>query len=288
MTRRFILFAAALIALGGIASARQEGDPVVGRTDPAKYRYFPSHMGAGSHYFQGLLVKEQGIYESNFLWVHRARIPPRSGIGLHTQRGMEDMFWVFNAPAEHTVNEATALLPAGMSVLCPLGSHHGIFNPSHTDTLEFINIAVSLTRDGDLGIVDLGDSLTTRQVTSPAPFRWNRLDTTLLADIPAPHGGSGTVGYRRLWDPENFGTPWHAVDHYRLRPGATIGTHTAEEYEEIWYVVSGSGEITVNGHRIAVEPHTAVPATLDDDISIAAGDEMMEVFVMRVGGQRPD
>ena len=287
MTRRFILIAMVVIITSGFAVARQDGDPVVGRTDPAKYRYFPSHMGAGAHYYQPLLVKEQGIFESNFLWVHRCRIPPHSGIGLHTQRGMEDMFWVFNAPAEYTVNETTALLPAGTSVLCPLGAHHGIYNPSDADTLEFINIAVSLTRDGDLGIVDLGDSLIDRRAIAPAPFRWNRLDSTLLADIPAPHGGSGTVGHRRLWNPENFGTPWHAIDHYRMQPGASIGTHTVAEYEEIWYVVSGSGLVTVNGSRIAVEPHTTVPATLGDEISIAAGDGALEVFVMRVGGQRP-
>ena len=277
-----VLLTAALLALPSPGNSRQDGDPVVGRTDPARYRYIPSHKGAGAHFFQELLGKGQGIYESNFLWVHRCRIPPRSGIGLHTQRGMEDMFWVFNAPAEYTVNETTALLPAGTSVLCPLGSHHGIFNPSHADTLEFINIAVSLTRDGPLGIVDLGDSLTDRRTVAPAPFRWNRLDSTLLADIPAPHGGSGTVGNRRLWDPENFGTPWHAVDHYLLPAGATIGTHTAAEYEEIWYVVSGSGTITVNGRRIGVNAHNAVPATLGDDISIAAGSEELEVFVMLV------
>lgn len=277
-----LLLAGALLALPVAGTARQQGEPVHGRMDPARYRYIPSHQGAGAHFFQELLGRTD-IYESNFLWVHRARIPPKSGIGLHVQRGMEDMFWALNMPAEFTVNGRTAYLPARSCVLCPLGSYHGIYNPSEADTLEFINIAVSLTRDGNLGIVDFGDDLTHQRLESPAPFRWNNLDTTLLADIPAPHGGRGMVKYRRLWDPSYFGTPWRAVDHYIIPSGSSMGRHTADDCEEIWYVIRGSGTITVNGTPLAVRADDAVPVTRGDTVELVAppGAEL-ELFVMLV------
>ena len=42
-----------------------------------------------------------------------------------------------------------------------------------------------------------------------------------------------------------------------LHPGAAIGYHRQEE-DEIYYIVSGTGELTLNGARSVVGPGTAI------------------------------
>ncbi len=121
--------------------AEQKGTPLCGRTDPSKYEEVKNcHGGAGSVYYMELLGSDS--FETNVLFIHRGIIPPKCGIGEHIHRNMEEMYFVFNAPAEFTVNGHTALLPASSCVLCPMGSSHGIYNNSD-ETLEWLNIAVS-------------------------------------------------------------------------------------------------------------------------------------------------
>ena len=289
-----ILITAAMFP--GMLNARQNGEPVHGRTEQSDYSEIATHDGAGTIFLQELLGYGMGIFESNFLWVHRCKIPPGSGIGLHLQRYMEDMFWTFNAPAEYTVNGKTALLPSGSSVLCPMGSYHGIFNPSGSDTLEFINIAVSLNKHGndipgaDLGIIDFGDDLENQKVENPAPFAWSNLDRSLLSPVERFRGGNGTVLHRRLWDTGSFKTPWESIDHFVLPPGTSLGKSTADNAETVYYIVSGNGEITLNGKTLDVRPHDTVPATLGDSHGILNSTDSdsqsgsdLEFFIMTIG-----
>ncbi|MFC1541299.1 cupin domain-containing protein [Candidatus Latescibacterota bacterium] len=274
----------------GMITAGQNGEPALGRTEQSKYTEISTHDGAGTILFQELLGYNMGIFESNFLWVHRCRIPPKSGIGLHLQRYMEDMFWAFNAPAEYTVNGKTALLPPGSSVLCPMGSYHGIYNSSASDTLEFINIAVSLNKHGDdipgadLGIIDFGDNLENQTVESPAPFAWSNIDRSLLKPVERFLEGKGSVFYRRLWDTESFRTPWESIDHFLLPPGTSVGESINTGTETVYYIISGNGDIVVNGRHLNVRPHDAIPATLGDshEISNNSGGDL-EFFIMTIG-----
>ncbi len=286
------LFSILVIPIIGL-KAEQKGKPVIGRTDPTKYVVLHSHEGAGSIHFQELLGYSMGIFQSNFLWVHRCRIPPHSGIGLHLQRYMEDMFWVFNTPAEYTVNGHTSLLPAGSSVLCPMGSYHGIYNSSDSDTLEFINIAVSLNKyeannsDADLGIIDLQDNLQNQRLESPASFAWANLDRSLLKSVRGLHGGNGIIFFRRLWDRESFQTPWASIDHLVLPPGTSVGYHQHTDTEEVYYIISGHGQMTVNDHSFEVRPDDAIPCTLGDSHGIYnSTNEDLEFFIMTIAMEK--
>ena len=277
----FLLFI--ILVTGGAALSEQKGTPACGHSDPAQYKaYSAAHGGAGSLLLMELL--KSSLFSTNLIYVHRGQLPPHSGIGEHVHRTMEEMYFIFNAPAEYTVNGRTSLLPAGTTVLCPLGSSHGIYNNSDI-TLEWLNIGVTMA--GKASAVDYGDSLTAQALISPAPFKWAQFDRSLLRPLTGAHDGKGTLLFRRLWSDDSFKTNWAWVDHVVIPPGTSIGYHQHNDIEEIYYVLSGRGRITVNDHTWEVGPHDATPCTLHDSHGIYNHtDKDLEIFVLAVAMEK--
>ena len=80
-------------------------------------------------------------------------------------------------------------------------------------------------------------------------------DSSVATPQPGPHrGGGATTAYSFF-----VGAPkLHLVFRKRaLHPGAAIGYHRQAE-DEIYYIVSGVGELTLNGARSTVGPGTAI------------------------------
>ena len=268
-----------------IVQSEQKGTPIYGRTDPSKFiEAKDCHEGAGSIYFMELLGSD--TFESNILFFHRGIIPPRSGIGEHLHRDMEEMYFVFNAPAEFTVNGRTALLPAMSCVLCPMGSSHGIYNNSD-ETLQWLNIAVSKEK-GSGKSINYHEDLANQKIESPAPFRWAQFDRTLLKPVGPAHDGKGKILNRRPWLDGNFETNWVRIGHCVLPPGTSIGYHQHNATEEVYYVMSGTGRMTVNDHTWDVRPGDAVPCTLHDSHGIYnnSPDEDLDIFVLIVSMEK--
>ncbi len=260
--------------------ARQNGEPFTVRYDVTKFRESKSsHGGAGSLLLQCLL--DDKLFDTNMFFLYVGRIGPKSGIGEHIHRHTEEMFFILNAPAQFTVNGHTALLPAGSCVLCPKGSSHGIYNPNPEVTLEWMNLAVTEVK-GVYDVINFGDSLTTQTVESPAPFKWAQLDRSLLAPINM-NSGQGEVLCRRLWGFESFATNWHSIIHMVIPTGTSVGYHRHNTLEESYYILSGSGMITVNDKTWVVDKGDAIPCTLGDSHGIYNNTgEDLELFVMQV------
>ena len=113
----------------------QKDTPYFGRTNPSKYKKV--NYGSGNIYEMTLL--DSNIMETNILYMKRGILPERTGIGEHTHINIEEMYFVFNAPAEFTVDGHTSFLPANSSVLCPPGSSHALYNNSD-ETLQYLRI----------------------------------------------------------------------------------------------------------------------------------------------------
>ncbi|MBN1292552.1 MAG: cupin domain-containing protein [Candidatus Latescibacteria bacterium] len=265
MKRRNVL--GTLAGLGGMILSRatgyaaQTGTPVFGHTDPGKYQGVSNaHDGAGTLPFMVLLDHE--VFDTNFLFVHRAEVPPKTGIGEHIHRNMEEMYYIFNGVAQFTVNGQTAELPGPCCVLCPKGSSHGIYN--HTEeTLQWLNVAVSVEK-GKGDAINYKDDLSNKQVVSPTPFLWAPIDRSLLKPAAHAHLGKGSILFKRLWANDSFQTNWDFTDHCVLPPDTSIGYHQHNAIEEIYYLVKGRGRMTVNDHTFDVGPGDAVPCTLHD------------------------
>ena len=252
---------AGMLMTASLAHAKQTGKPAFGHTDPSQYRpVSQAHGGAGDIPFAELLKSD--VFDSNFLFVHRAEIPPKVSIGEHLHRNMEEMYFIFNGVAQFTVNGVTAELPGPCCVLCPRGSSHGIYN--HTDeTIQWLNVAVSDVK-GKGDAVDFKDDLSNKQPVSPPPFKWAPIEPSLLKPAANAHLGKGSIMFKRLWANDSFKTNWEFTDHCVLLPDTSIGYHQHNAIEEIYYLVSGRGRITVNDQTFDVGPGDAVPCTLHD------------------------
>jgi len=233
-----------------------EGNVLFGRHDPLKYMP-PSkfgHGGAGTVRYMELTPREK--FTSQFLFIHRGVLDPESGLGEHVHRWMEEMYFVMDgSTAEFTVNGRTAELPGPCMVLCPMGSSHGIYNPSDTP-VQFMNIGVTLrNRRYDAVNFAKQDDLTDRELESPPPFLWSVIDKRLCMKHPVDGfmGGTGTVYYRRIWGDESFKTNWMFVNHYVVPPGATIGYHRHDHIEEVYYILKGRGRMTIDGVTLDVK-----------------------------------
>jgi len=80
-------------------------------------------------------------------------------------------------------------------------------------------------------------------------------EKNIAADEQGPHkGGGNTIAYRFFKDAA--GSELQFTKRI-LHPGSAIGYHLQKE-EEIYYIISGTGEMTMNGKTFMVYPGDAV------------------------------
>lgn len=80
-------------------------------------------------------------------------------------------------------------------------------------------------------------------------------DATVAAAEPGPHNGGGqTVAYSFFKSTPGLGLVFRKR---ALKPGSAIGYHEQKE-DEIYYVLSGRGQMTLDGKTVDVGPGTAI------------------------------
>jgi mannose-6-phosphate isomerase-like protein (cupin superfamily) len=80
-------------------------------------------------------------------------------------------------------------------------------------------------------------------------------DADVAREEPGTHKGGGqTIGYSFFKDTPKLGMVFRKR---ALKPGSAIGYHEQHE-DEIYYVISGRGIMTIDGKPIEVGPGTAV------------------------------
>jgi mannose-6-phosphate isomerase-like protein (cupin superfamily) len=99
-----------------------------------------------------------------------------------------------------------------------------------------------------------GDS----QTTASAPRRGGYVlerDGDVAREEPGTHKGGGqTIGYSFFKDTPNLAMVFRKR---ALKPGSGIGYHEQKE-DEIYYVLSGRGLMTIDGKEMEIGPGTAV------------------------------
>jgi len=247
--------------------------------DPAKYRQLSAvHAGAGKMAFTQLIGRTE--LSTNFLYLHSGVIHPKSGIGHHFHHNIEEMYVILNGEAEFTINGRTSKIKAPAIVPCKKGDAHGIYNASN-DSLRWLNFAVSLNK-GKADNFDLGDSRVGASIDPIPVFVSSRLEKNTLRANNAAYPVSGVM-YRRMLGPDIFKTDWNHVDHVVIPSGTAAVPHTLEGFEEVYYVVNGSGTVGINNELSGIKANECFFGGLGEKLTFTNnGKEDLELLVIGI------
>jgi mannose-6-phosphate isomerase-like protein (cupin superfamily) len=110
-----------------------------------------------------------------------------------------------------------------------------------------------------------------------------RLDRSLLRPVNAMDGGTGTVQYRRALEPTVFTTTWSYVDHLVLPPGSSVGSKAKPDFAEVYYVMSGSGTVTLGSETSTIHAGDVMPVRLNEIRALQnSGTDPLEFLVIGV------
>jgi mannose-6-phosphate isomerase-like protein (cupin superfamily) len=250
----------------------------IARVAPESYRSATGvHLGAGEMLFGTLIPNAQ--FTTNLLFVHRGVLQPGGGIGHHVHSHMEEMYFILDGEAEFTVNGRTSTIQGPAAVPCRMGDAHAILNTTDRP-VQWMNVAVS-TRKGKYDVFNLGDDRVGARQDEIPVFISTRFDRALLREQEGRHGGGGAVLYRRAFAPEVFYTNWSFVDHLVVPAGASVGAKRHPSVEEIYYVLTGEGVVTIGDESAPIGKDEALVVSPDDVHSIAnAGSDDLEIVVI--------
>ncbi len=252
----------------------------IAHTDPSLYRDSTNvHGGAGT--IRLLSLWDSDAFETPWLFVHRAELPPKTGIGYHAHNTCEEMFTILDNAARFMHNGNTAELEGPVCVPCRKGEVHGIYN--HTDKpTQFMNFCV-VSPGGSYDCQDFGDDVANAVADSADKLPVGRFDRNLLSKASGVHQGKGELEFRRVWGAEDFKTTWGFVDHILIPPDCSIGYHRHGTIEECYIILAGSGRMTVDDETELVTVGDAIPNRLGGAHGIYNHtQEDLEVFNMAV------
>ena len=247
--------------------------------DPAKYRELSAvHAGAGKMGFTQLIGRTE--LSTNFLYLHTGSINAKSGIGQHFHHDIEEMFVILDGEAEFTINGRTSKIKGPALVPCKMGNSHGIYNPGNSP-IRWMNFAVS-TIKGRGGAFDLGDPRVGAALDPIPQFVSGQLKKELLRTNTNTYSGTGVM-YRRILGPEVFSTSWDHVDHVIIPSGSTAGPRQLEGIEEVYYVIKGSGTISVGSESTAIGTDDAFYGLLGEILTYKnTGNDDLELLVIGI------
>lgn len=96
-------------------------------------------------------------------------------------------------------------------------------------------------------------------------------DTSGMLTTLQQLGGTGIVRNKSLVVPLHFGETVHSIEYVQVACGASVGPHT-QQTDEIYYILTGVGNLTTNGEESQVEAGDLVIAPRGTQHAIANPD----------------
>ena len=84
--------------------------------------------------------------------------------------------------------------------------------------------------------------------------------------------------------PDDFDSGLHFLHELVLDPGTVIGEHTHENEEEIYFMVEGTGRMTVDGEVVDMKAGDAVlTKSMSTHSFVATGDSPVKLVIVEAG-----
>ncbi len=261
----------------------QNLDERIADNDPSSYKELANvHLGAGKMGFTQLIGRND--LATNFLYLHTGVIQPKSGIGHHFHHTIEEMYVILDGEAQFTINGRTTRIKAPAVVPCKLGDSHGIYNATQKP-LKWLNFAVSEEK-GQGDAFDLGDDLSGAKMDATATFVASRLEQEKLKADDTTYKGNDVL-FRRVLGPEVFQTDWHHVDHLLIPVGSSTESLQLQGFEEVYYVMNGSGSVTIGNELVKIKKDDSFYAGLGEKISWTnKGSENLEILAIGISASK--
>lgn len=166
-------------------------------------------------------------------------LPPGGVHAAHPAADVECGYLLLrgSAAVESAGADAPGVVEAPAALLCGVGAGHRL--TAGAAGARLIAIGVSGADPG-------------RSRFLSEPFARERLPWR-----DAIHGGGGRIATRHLWGPEDFASSWTFVDHAVLSRGSSLGRHYHEHMDELFVVLSGSGDMTIGDRTTRIGPGDA-------------------------------
>jgi len=258
----------------------------IGNTDVSKMRRSRSHGSVGDMACM-TLINRNAIPLLNF--VHRCQMTaPNGGVGHHFHNQNEEMFVIFDGEAEFTIDGHTSLLKGTVGAPTRLGHSHAIRNTTDKP-VEFMNINVA-TVSGQYDAFNLEDARVDVPKDPIPVFMTMRIDKSLMnarSTMQNYRGGKGSVKFRRALDPTVFLSNWSYMDHLIIAPGSSEGLHRHPKLGEVYYVLSGDGEVKVDNETSAIHKGDGVPISPGQAHSFTNnGTQDLELMIIGVATEK--
>jgi mannose-6-phosphate isomerase-like protein (cupin superfamily)/heme-degrading monooxygenase HmoA len=171
-------------------------------------------------------------------------------------------------------------------VPCKKGDSHAIYNPGNKP-LKWLNYAVSETKGmGDA--FDLGDTREGATLEAKPVFVSASLEKKKIPDTAPQFGPQPRSPYSlQVLGPQVFNTDWHHVDHLIIPAGKIIDSRKLQGFQEVYYVMSGTGAVSVNGQITAFKTDDAFYGELGEDLSFKnTGSDDLEILVIGIAAAK--
>jgi mannose-6-phosphate isomerase-like protein (cupin superfamily) len=121
----------------------------------------------------------------------------------------------------------------------------------------------------------------------PPAARYGTITTDIsgLGEVRHLVGGDGTARWKQLINGMHQPGGWGCVEYVELQPGSSCGRHLHATREEIYYILSGSAQMVINGAAVPVAAGDMITCPLGTihGIGVSAGaGETMRFFVVEV------